>query len=65
MPRAPAAFRQADIIRAIKAVRTAQVPVSGVEIAPDGTIRVLTAPAPAAPESPFDTWRSKRDATAN
>ena len=39
-------FKQADIVRAVKAMRAAKITVSGVEITPDGTIRVLTAGAP-------------------
>lgn len=64
MARTPAAFRQADVVRAVKAVRAAQIAVSGVEIAPDGTIRVLTSTAPEAPSSPFDDWKQKRHANA-
>ncbi len=64
MGRAPSAFRQADVVRAVKAVRAAAVPVSGVEIAPDGTIRILTAALPEAPSSPFDSWKQKRHASA-
>jgi hypothetical protein len=62
--RTPAAFRQADVVRALKAFRAAQEPVAGVEIAPDGTIRVLTSAAPLTPASPFDNWKQKRHASA-
>ncbi|QSR15650.1 hypothetical protein CA833_00250 [Novosphingobium sp. KA1] len=65
MGRAPSAFRQTDVVRAVKAARSADMTVSGVEIAPDGTIRILTTALPEAPASPFDKWRSKRDARAN
>lgn len=54
------AFRQVDVARALKAVRAAHVPISGVEIAPDGTIRVLTSPGPEGPSSPFDAWKNKQ-----
>ncbi|EIZ77575.1 hypothetical protein WSK_3958 [Novosphingobium sp. Rr 2-17] len=60
MSRTPAAFRQADVARAVKAVRAAKMPITGVEIAPDGTIRVLTSPAAETPTSPFDAWKQKR-----
>lgn len=61
-----ATFRQADVARAVKAVRSAKVSISGVEIAPDGTIRVLTGPAPIpSTTSPFDTWKHTRDASSN
>lgn len=64
MARTPAAFRQADVVRAVKAARAAQMPVSGIEIAPDGTIRILTAALPAAELSPFDSWKQKHHASA-
>lgn len=60
MSRTAAAFRQADVARAVRAVRAAQITISGVEIAPDGTIRVLTAPAAQEPASPFDAWKQKK-----
>lgn len=34
---------QANISRAIKAMKAADVPIGAVEIAPDGTVRVLSA----------------------
>lgn len=34
-------FRQSDIKRAVAAVKSAECTVSGVEICPDGSIRVL------------------------
>lgn len=40
MPRTPAKFTQADIARVIRAVAQARVKAV-VEVAPDGTIRVL------------------------
>lgn len=63
-PRKRVAFRQSDLIRAVKAARAADVAVSAVEIAPDGTIRVLTATAPQAPASPFDEWKQKHASAA-
>ena len=41
MPRRPAAVTQADVARAIRAVRDAGVRAA-VEIKPDGTIRIPT-----------------------
>lgn len=38
----PATFRQADLKRAIRCVQSCELPVEGVEITKDGTIRVLT-----------------------
>lgn len=64
MARTPATFRQADVVRAIKAARAADQPVSGFEITPDGTIRVLTSAAAQMQPSPFDAWKEKRHASA-
>lgn len=36
------AFRQSDVERAIRAIKAVGETVSGVEIKPDGTFRVLT-----------------------
>lgn len=62
MPHVRSHFRQYDVERVLKAARAAKIDVSGVEIAPDGTIRVLTAAAAQASESPFDSWKQKRHA---
>jgi hypothetical protein len=58
------AFRQADVIRAVRAATKAGIPVGGLRIAPDGTIEVLQA-APAAGDdsaTAFAEWKAKRDA---
>lgn len=59
MTRSSSVFRQVDVARALKAVQAAKVPISGVEITADGTIRVLVTPEAEAPASPFDAWKSK------
>jgi hypothetical protein len=48
MPRRPARFTQADITRAIKAVEQAGAHMA-VEVAPDGTIRIVPAPVSLTP----------------
>ncbi len=55
-------FRQYDLARALKAAAKAQVLVTRTEIAPDGRIILFHAPESAAPASPFDEWKARRDA---
>lgn len=40
--RRPALFRQSDLLRAIKTVRSADLPVELVEVTAEGTIRIFT-----------------------
>jgi hypothetical protein len=61
------AFRQADVERAFKAAKAVGYSHPTVEIAPDGTLRVLTvetAPQQVAPPSALDGWRAKRGRNA-
>ena len=65
MAKRPPLFRQTDVERAVKSVRATGLDVFGVEIGPDGTIRVNTGqvrPDPQ-PASSFDIWKAKRDAS--
>ena len=50
-----AAFRQADLTRALKAAADAGLTVAGYEIEPSGKIAVLTARAPITP-SKSNEW---------
>lgn len=52
----PAAFRQADLTRAIKAMEKAGVRVCGATIRPDGTITLLTGDKEVA-----NDWRNPLD----
>jgi hypothetical protein len=60
MPRASATFKQADVVRAVKAVRAAGLEVERTEIGRDGRIVLIhKADARAAdPISPYDSWKS-------
>ena len=62
MSRSPARFKQADITRALAAVDKHGLTVSGCEIAPDGTIRILTGDVTPVVENDLDAWRSRRNA---
>jgi hypothetical protein len=55
MARAPSTFRQADVTKAVKAVRMAGVDIARVEVATDGRIVIFTtAEAQAAVEDELD-----------
>ncbi|GLK67047.1 hypothetical protein GCM10008179_06850 [Hansschlegelia plantiphila] len=56
-------FRQADVVRAVKAARASGLDVGGIEIAPDGRI-IVHSQAEKVPASPLDEWKAKRDARA-
>ena len=46
--------------RAVKAAQAAGLTIGKVEVAPDGTIRVIIADGTgSAPTSPFDQWKAK------
>lgn len=56
-------FRQADLVRAIRASRKGGLEIARTEIDPDGRIILFhAAAAEAAPASPFDAWKAGRDA---
>jgi len=62
MSRRPAAFTQADVVRAVKAARAAGLDVAGLELGLDGrTIRIVERSEKIA-TSPFDQWKANRDA---
>ena len=57
MARVPLTFRQRDVTAAIKAVEAAGKEVFGVEITPEGAIRVITRQPSAAPAgTALDRW---------
>jgi hypothetical protein len=47
-----------DLRRAIRAATEAGLPIRAVEVAPDGTIRLLTGAAPTAPFDALSKWEA-------
>ena len=62
MARALASFKQADLMRAVKAVQACGLAVVRTEIGSDGKIVLVHEGAGALPIAPLDQWRNKRDA---
>lgn len=54
------AFKQCDVARAIRAAKSAGLSVTGCEIDPAGTIRVLTGAPSSKPMSAIERWITKR-----
>ena len=60
MPRRLSTFRQSDVARAVKAAQSAGLPIGKVEVAPDGTIRLIIADGgDSVADTPFDQWKAK------
>ena len=60
--RRQAAFRQADVTRAVRGAANAGLRVSGIKINPDGAIEILTAESVVVSSDAFSEWKTKRDA---
>jgi hypothetical protein len=61
MPNRPAAFRQADLTRALRAVKAAGVNIARIEIDPGGRIIIIAAGREAAEtDNPLDRWMASR-----
>jgi hypothetical protein len=61
--KSPARFTQGQLAKALKATKAAGLPVSRVEIDPDGRLRILIGDgerAAEAPQTPFDLWKEKQ-----
>jgi hypothetical protein len=54
--RTSATFRQADLVRAVKAARAAGLPVTATQITPDGTIKLIHTENGASPLSDYDRF---------
>lgn len=53
-----ATFRQADLVRAVKAARAAGLPVTATQITPDGTIKLIHTENRASPLSDYDRFEA-------
>jgi len=51
---------KAKIARALDAAREAGIKIGGYEIAPDGTIRVLSEASASRPVSAYDEWKVRK-----
>jgi hypothetical protein len=63
MARGPASFKQADVTRALRAVKAAGLDVVRTEIGTDGKIVLHHhSEVSSEPATPFDEWKAKHDA---
>lgn len=53
------AVHQRDIGRALKALESQGLAVAGVEISPDGAVRILTGDGRSAPVTELERWRTE------
>jgi len=62
-PRGRSLFRKYNYVKAVRSHQAAGLEVGGVEVTPDGTIRVLTKDATGhGSGSDLDNWMAKHDA---
>lgn len=59
MARGSSTFKQADIVRAVKAAHAAGLAVTATQIGPDGTIRLIHTDPLAAPSSDYDRLQAE------
>jgi hypothetical protein len=52
--RTPATFKQADLVRAVKAAQAAGLVVAAIKIKPDGTIELIHSCSIIGPENDYD-----------
>lgn len=63
MPRRPAPFTQADVVRAFKAGQAAGKKVAIELVAPSGhTMRIVEHSPAERSQTPFDEWKANRNA---
>ena len=61
----PLAFKQSDVVRAVKGARVAGLEVARIEVGQDGRIVIFTpqgAPLGSEPDAALAAWKAKRDA---
>jgi hypothetical protein len=62
-PRGRSLFRQYNMVKALRSAKAGGLEVGGVEVTPDGTIRILAKDAVGhGSGNDFDDWIAKRDA---
>ena len=65
MARTPATFKQADLVRAVKAALACGLDVVRTEIAADGRIVLVHhTEQKKAPEAEYEKWRARKNACA-
>jgi hypothetical protein len=57
--RTSATFKQADLVRAVKAARAAGLPVTATHITPDGTIRLIHTDSATLHSSDYDRFEAE------
>lgn len=65
MAKTCATFKQADLVRAVKAARAAGLEIARTEIAPDGRIILVHHAEEADAQSAFDAWKGQRNARSS
>ena len=48
--------RRAEITRAVEAAKACGIEVNGIEVSPDGSIKIISGAGGTPSESEFDTW---------
>ena len=64
MSRRPLAFRQSDVMRAVKAVRAAGMTVARIEVDNGKIVVVVGEPGKVESQTPLDQWMADRARTA-
>ncbi len=68
MPRSPSTINRTDVLRMIKLVKEAGLPIAGVKSLGDGQFRIVTYDPETIQEtsqSAFDAWKERHDARSS